>query len=225
MYNHIFEFINHLYNNGPHPPIFLTDLIRMSDKNIKTKAQSKPTITHKPEHRHTYSSDNVIKKEIKALVVLHKEKILKYAEGVIPAPIGVEIDSKTGQLTVPVEIIPVSEVILNPKVVNNLLINEGFVKVKIIAYISDPEPCHDERKCITKEATVPIQSVHQIGGIYPDDDIEEKVHIKSISVIGIPDNSLPKSVGQRIDLAIKIVLEVKLIISRKEIISVLACNN
>jgi hypothetical protein len=197
----------------------------MDDKDTKTEANSKHTISRKPERLHIHSTDNVIKKEIKALVVLHKDKIMKHAEAVIPAPIGVEIDPISGQLTVPVEIIPVGEVILNSKVVNNLLINEGFIKIKIIAYISDCEPCPDEKKCITKEATVPIQAVHQIEGICTDDDIEENVHIKTISVFGIPDNNFPKSVGQRINLAIKIVLEINLIISRKENILVLACNS
>lgn len=221
----IFEFINDLYNKGSNAPIFFDDLIRMYNKDTNIEAKSKPAIANKPEHQHFHSGDNIIKKEIKALVVLHKEKILKCAECVVPAPIGVKMDSKSGQLTVPVEVIPVGEVILTPKIVNNLLINEGFVKVKIIAYISDTEPYCDERKCITKEATVPIQTVHQIEGICTDDDIEEKVHIKSISVIGIPDNNLPKSAAQRINFSIKVVLEVKLIISRKENIIVLACDN
>ncbi|MDO7788675.1 hypothetical protein P6N53_15710 [Desulforamulus aquiferis] len=170
------------------------------------------------------SVEDVVVKRIKTLVLLHKDKIIKFGEGVIPAPVGVEIDPKTGELTVPVEIVPVGEVVLNPKIVDSLLINEGFIKIKLIAYNQGPEPCSDAKTCVVKEATIPIQSYHDIEGICPDDHVQEKVEIKSISVMGIPDDSVSNSSGRKVNLIIKIILEVNLTICREEIIPVLSCG-
>lgn len=178
--------------------------------------ENMPTLLSLP-----FAKDIVIKK-IKTLVLVHKEKIMKFGEVVIPAPIGVKIDAKTGKLTVPVEIVPVGDVILNPIIEKNLLINEGFIKLKII--INNPD-CPDVKKFIVKEITIPIQSVHEIIGIRPDDAVQEKVKIKSISVMGIPDDTDSQSAGRKINLIIKIIIEVKLIIAREEVVSVLSISN
>lgn len=223
MNSHILEFLNHLYHRPPNAPIFFDDLIRSSLKKNRTNTPPAPPV-NELAHLHTPSGYDIAIKKIKASVIVNRDKIMKLAEGVIPAPIGVEIDSKTGQLKVPIEIIPVGDVVLKPKIVDDLLINEGFIKLKIIVYSSDSEPCTDARKCLTKEATIPIHSIHQIDGISPGDNVQEKVSIKSISLLGFPDHSLSKAVGKKINLTIKVVLEVKLTISREEIISVLVCK-
>lgn len=252
MYNEIFEFLDYLYSrtrnipkpiNPPKPPIVTTITPISSPETVPTSLHTSapiisPTSTLMAESAHISTPEPVRKltdlqmpsfvedifvKKIKTFVLLHKDKIMKFGEGIIPAPIGVEIDPKTGELTVPVEIVPVGNVVLNPKIVNDLLINEGFIKIKLISYNQDSEPCPDERKCIVKEATIPIQSFHDIEGICPDDHVQEKVEIKSISVMGIPDDSVPKSGGRKINLIVKVILEVKLTICREEIISVLSC--
>lgn len=167
---------------------------------------------------------NFFIKKIKTLVLLHKDTIIKVGEGILPAPIGVDIDSKTGNLTVPVEVVPVGEIVLNPKIVKNLLVNEGFLKIKLISYSPDPEPCLEARKCTVKETTIPVHSIHKIKGICPDDIVHEKVEIKSISVMAIPDDT-EQTLGTKLNLVIKVILEVKLSVLREEIISVLSVKN
>ncbi|WP_031516913.1 hypothetical protein [Desulfofalx alkaliphila] len=184
-----------------------------------------PTPDNYSDEFHLPFIENIEVKDIKSLVVVHKSRIMKFGETTVPAPLGVNIDPKTGELTVPIEIIPVGDAILKPKVEKNLLINEGFIKLKTIAHHPDLGTCPNTKKCFVKETTIPVQSVHEIKGIRPGDKVQEKVEVKSISVMGIPDNSMPKSAGQKINLLIKIILEVKVVIAREEIISVLSCKS
>jgi hypothetical protein len=159
-------------------------------------------------------------KEIKTLVVVYKNTIMKVGKIVIPAPIGVKIDLKTGKIMAPLKIAPADNVVLTPKVEKGLLINEGFVKIKMLFKNPDPEPCPDVRKSISKEVVVPIQSVHQIDCLRPGDEVKENATIETITVMGIPDNSSSKSTGQKANLIINAVLKIKLTILREQIIPV-----
>ncbi|MEG6615288.1 hypothetical protein V6C27_02445 [Peptococcaceae bacterium 1198_IL3148] len=159
-------------------------------------------------------------KEIKTQVVIFKETIMKIGENIIPAPIGVKIDPKIGKIMAPIKIAPASDVVLTPKIEKGLLVNEGFVKVKMLFKNPDPEPCPDVRKSISKEVVVPIQSVHQIDCLRPGDEVKENAKIETITVMGIPDNSSPKSTGQKANLIIKVVLKIKLTILREQVIPV-----
>lgn len=162
-------------------------------------------------------------KKIKTLVVVAKKTILKVGDTIIPAPIGVKIDPKTGELMVPIKVIPVGDAVLKPEIEKDLLINQGFIKLLLIFKEDDCEPCTDVRKKITKEVLVPIQSVHKIDCLYSGDHIQEKVKVKAITVRGIPVNDC-KSGGTKWDLIIKVILQVKIVIAREEIISVPVLN-
>lgn len=164
-------------------------------------------------------SDNKIK-ELKAPVVVFKETIMKVGESTIPAPIGVKIDYKTGEIMVPVKIAPAGDVVLIPKIEKKLLINEGFVRLKMLFKDPDPEPCPDVRKDIRIEIIVPIQSVHHIDYIRPHDQVQESAKIEAITIRGIPDNSLPRAAGQKANLLIKVVLKVQVTVMREEIVPV-----
>lgn len=159
-------------------------------------------------------------KEIKTLVVVYKTTIMKVGEIIIPAPIGVKIDQNTGMIMTPIKIAPADNVILTPKVERGLLINEGFVKIKMLFKKPNPEPCLDVRKGINKEVVVPIQSVHPIDCLRPGDEVKENIKVETITVMGSPDNSLPKSTGQKANLIIKVVLKIKLTILREKVIPV-----
>ena len=164
------------------------------------------------------------KKKIENYLVVYNKKFVNVAELIIPAPIGVDIDPKSGEITVPVQITPLGDVVLNSIIKNDILINEGFIKTKLFFDNPDPEPCPDVRKGITKVVIVPIQSIHQIDRLCYDDHVQKKVKIKAIIVRGFPDNSTPKSIGRKINLIIKIILEVKLIIFREEIVCIPSCK-
>lgn len=161
---------------------------------------------------------NITLKETKTQVTVFKETIIKVGETTIPTPIGVDINPKTGKIKVPVKITPLCDAVLTPEIVKDLLINEGFIKLQLTFKVSELETCPDVRKIITKEVFVPIQSVHKIDHICPDDNIHERTKIKAITIRGIPDNSMPNSVGTKINLIIKVILEVKLTISREVVV-------
>ncbi|MDO7788679.1 hypothetical protein [Desulforamulus aquiferis] len=159
-------------------------------------------------------------KEIKTFVVVFRDTLTKIGEATIPAPIGVDIDPKTGEVNVPLEITPMGDVVLNPIIGKNKLVNEGSLKIMLTFKDLYPGPCPDVRKSISHEVLVPIQSVHKIEEICPEDHIQEKVEIKSIKVKGIPDKSISKFAGRKMNLLIKVTLQVEVIIAREEIICV-----
>lgn len=165
------------------------------------------------------SSDKT-KKEIKTLVVVAKKTIMKIGETIIPAPIGVKIDPKTGELLVPVDIKPVGDAVLTPTIEKKLLINEGFIKLKLFFKVPDPKHCPDVKKGIIREVIVPLQSVQEVEQIRPDDDIQEEVKIKAITIRGIPDDTVTNIAGKKINLIIKVIIKVKLIISRKKVMPI-----
>ncbi|MHB1393280.1 MAG: hypothetical protein ACYCYE_09420 [Clostridia bacterium] len=159
-------------------------------------------------------------RRIKALVVIAEKNVQKIGDLIIIAPIGVGIDQLTGDLSVPVRIEAIGKPCLKPKIINDVLINEGFVRAKLIVEDIDPEPCPDIRKGIQKEILIPVQSVIEIKGIRPGDHIQEFTEIKSLSVFGIPERPPHGSVGTQVKLIIKVILDVKIIIAREEIITV-----
>lgn len=159
-------------------------------------------------------------KKIKALVVIAEKNVEKIGDLTITAPIGIGIDKATGDLTVPVRLEAVGEPIMKPKIIHEKLINEGFVRAKLIVEDNDPEPCPDVRKGQTKEVFIPLQSVIEIKGILPGDHIQEFTKIVSLSVFAVPDKPQSGSTGTIVKLILKVILDVRIIISREEIVTV-----
>ncbi|MHB8182515.1 MAG: hypothetical protein ACYDDN_01970 [Candidatus Desulforudaceae bacterium] len=157
-------------------------------------------------------------KDIKSLVVLVDRKIHKVGKLQIPAPVGVGIDKTTGELNPPVRLELVEDVVLRPKIMKDLLINNGTVKVKLIVDDHDPGPC-SAKKVIVKPLLVPVQSILKIKGIRPGDHIQEFVKVKSLLVFGFPDSTSP-SLGTKVRLDIKVILRVRIIIAREEVLTI-----
>jgi hypothetical protein len=160
-------------------------------------------------------------KKIKALVVIAEKDVQKIGDLTITAPLGVGIDKTTGDLTVPVLLEAIGEPVLKPKIIPDRLINQGFLHAKLIVEDIDPEPCPDVRKGITKEIFIPIQSVIEIEGICPGDHIQEFAEIESLTVFGVPDKPQSGSAGTKVKLILKVILDVKIIIAREDLITVL----
>ena len=159
-------------------------------------------------------------KKVKASVVIAEKTVDKVGDLIISAPIGVDIDKNTGELTAPVRIEALEKPVLKPKILCDLLINQGFLKARLIVEDNDPEPCPDVRKGIIKTVIIPIQSVIDIKGIRPSDHVQEHVKIRSLSVFAIPDLGPNGVVGKKIKLILKVILKVKIVVSREEIICV-----
>ncbi len=167
------------------------------------------------------------KKKIKTLAIIAERSVQKIGDLTITAPIGVGIDKTTGDLTVPVRLEAIGEPVLKPKIIHDKLINEGFVRAKLIVEDNDPEPCPDVRKGLTKEIYIPIQRVIEIKGICPGDHIQEFAKIKSLSVFAFPDKLQSGFAGTKVKLILKVILDVKIIIAREEIVTVSVdyCSN
>lgn len=159
-------------------------------------------------------------KKIKANVVGVKNVISKVGEIVIPAPIGVDFDPETGDPKVPVKITPVGEAILNPSIGTNKLVNEGSLKILLNFINIYPGICPDKNVSIAKEVVVPIQSVHKFDDICPEDHVQEKIKNTTITVKSVPDKALCPYVGRKMNLLIKVILEVEVVISREEVLKV-----
>lgn len=159
-------------------------------------------------------------KKIKTLVVIAKKTVQKVGDLEITAPVGVGIDNITGNLTAPVRLEISGEPVLKPRILKDKLINEGYVPARLIVEDNDPAPCPDIRKGFVQRVFVPFQSVLEIEGIRPGDDIQEKIKVKSTSVMGFPDFSTHGLAGTKVKLILKVILKVKIIISRECIIAV-----
>lgn len=168
-------------------------------------------------HKRNCNNENSHKR-IKTSVVIAKKVVQKVGDLVIDAPIGVGIDKATGNLTKPVHLELFGDIVMKPKIIKGKLINEGFVPTRLIVEDNDPEPCPDVRKGIIKQVFIPVQSVIEIKGIKPCDDVDEKIKIESFSVFGLPDTSQGLA---KIKLILKVVLKVKVLISRECVIPVL----
>lgn len=156
---------------------------------------------------------------IKTLVVIAEERVQKVGAFTIEAPVGVGTDS-TGKLTHPIRLEPIGDPVLGSTVIENKLINEGFVRAKLIVDDTDPNPCADARKFVPQVVTIPFQTVHDIPGIRPGDHIQEFSKIEALLVSGTPVPCPPGASGSAVTLRLKIVLQVSVVIARECIIAV-----
>lgn len=171
---------------------------------------------HRPKPRPPHGDRRL---HIKTLVVIAEECVQKMGSFTIDAPVGVGIDAN-GKLTHPVRLEPIGEPILGSTIIENKLINEGYVRAKLIVEDIDPKPCADVRKFVPQVVTIPFQTVHDIPGIRPGDHIQEFSRIEALVVSGTPVPCPPGASGSVVALGLKIVLEVKVVIARECIIAV-----
>ncbi|NLN18925.1 MAG: hypothetical protein GX162_06605 [Firmicutes bacterium] len=153
---------------------------------------------------------------VKTLIVIAEECVQKVGSHTIQAPVGVGVD-KHGKLTHPVRLEAVGDPVFNPTILEDKLINEGFIRARLI--VDDPDPCPDAQKAITQLVTIPFQTVHDIPGIKPGDHIQEFSKIEALLVSATPVSCIADSTTM-VSLALKIVLKVDVIIARECIISV-----
>ncbi|MGI6083280.1 MAG: hypothetical protein ACOYEP_10440 [Limnochordia bacterium] len=153
---------------------------------------------------------------VKTLIVIAEECVQKVGSHTIEAPVGVGVD-KHGKLTHPIRLEAVGDPVFNPTILEDKLINEGFIRARLI--VDDPDPCPDTHKPLTQLVTIPFQTVHDIPGIKPGDHIQEFSKIEALLVSATPVSCVADS-ATVVSLALKIVLQVDVIIARECIISV-----
>jgi len=167
------------------------------------------------------SQDHFIKNNtIKTLVVIDKKDIIKIGDIIIPSPVGVSIDRKTGRVITPIHFELINESQFQPLILHDLLINQGFVHVKMIIDNPDPIPCSEMKQNTTKEIFIPVQNITKIEGIEPSDIVQEKKSILSFSVFGIPIPNEPDCIGQKSNLIVKVILKIQIIILRDKFIKI-----
>ena len=156
---------------------------------------------------------------IKALVIVAEECVEKIGTFNIKAPIGVGV-TPSGKLTHPIRLEPIGEPVLNPTIIPNKLINEGFVRARLIVDDIDPHPCADARKHVPQLVTVPFQAVHDIPGIEPNDHIQEFAKVETLLVSGTPEVCPPGVSGSVVTLTLKVILRVSIIVARECVLAV-----
>lgn len=168
----------------------------------------------------TVQNQKFKEKLIKALVIIGKKTVTGVSVLEIAAPVGVGIDHCTGNLTASVRLEKTGEPVLKTNIINNKVINEGFIPFKLILDFIKPESCLNAGREIVQQVYIPFQSVIEFEGIKPGDDIQKQLTVESASVMGIPDACPPGLAGSKAKLRLNIVFNLELVISRQSIISV-----
>lgn len=154
------------------------------------------------------------KRCFKALVVKAEQTLQKVGTLQICAPLGVQIDSKTGELITPVELKLLGKPVFTPTVVPCKLINHGLQKACLI--VEQPRNSGCGYGIVAKlNLDVPIFAMHEIPGLQPGDAVQEKAEVESIDIRGIRNPSSPEC-GDTDLLIIKIVYKVEVCITREE---------
>lgn len=167
------------------------------------------------------SRDHFLKnKTINTLVVIDTKDTIKVGDIIIPSPVGVSIDRKTGQVITSIHFELINEPEFKPFILHDLLINQGIVHVKMIIDNPDPIPCSEMKATIKKEIFIPVQNIIKIKGIEPGDVVQEKISVLSFSVFGIPIPNEPDCIGQKSNLIIKVVLQVQIVILRDKLVKI-----
>lgn len=146
---------------------------------------------------------------IKINVVIAEIEVTKIASLDLGAPLGVDMNLDTGELTKIIRIEPVRDPVLRKTIIPGKLINEGFLEARLIL---EPE----EVKTILY---LPIYSVTKIDGIKPGDKVTEVSELEHISISGLPDIIPIGQSGYKVMLLVRALLKVQITITREEIIS------
>lgn len=142
-------------------------------------------------------------------VVVAEIEATKIASLEMQAPLGVDVQLDTGELTKQVRVIPLDEPLLRRTILPGKLINEGFLKVQLM--VEDNE--------LQNVLYLPIFSVTDIEGIQPGDHVLEFSELEHISVSGLPDVVPLGQSNYRVKLFVRALLNIQITVTREEIVS------
>jgi hypothetical protein len=158
------------------------------------------------------------KRSVKALVVKAELTVQKVGTIQICAPLGVIVDSKTGELRTPVELKLLGQPVFTPTVVSCKLINNGLQKACLVVQKLCRSGC--EFSVSSKvDLDIPIFGMHDIPHIQPGDQVQEKAEVELIDIRGIRDPN-SKDCGEKVILIIKVIYKVDVTIAREETICI-----
>ena len=146
---------------------------------------------------------------IKTNLVVAEIEAMKIANLELKAPIGVDVDLKTGELTEIVRVEPIGDPVLRPTIIPGKLVNVGFLKATLIV---EPED-------MQTPIYLPIFSVTKIDGIKPGDEIVEVAKLEHISISGLPDVVPLGHSGYNVKIYVRALLKVLITVTREEIVS------
>lgn len=156
------------------------------------------------------------KRFVKALVVKGEQTIQKAGIIQLCAPLGVQVDSKTGELKTPVELKLLGQPVFTPTAISCKLINHGLQKACLVVQQTRHAGC-DFSVSSKLNLDIPIFSMHDILHLQPGDQVQEKAEVESIDIRGIR-NPNSTECGEAAILIIRIVYKVEVCIAREETI-------
>ncbi|HBG00976.1 MAG TPA: hypothetical protein DDW87_05320 [Firmicutes bacterium] len=155
---------------------------------------------------------------IKALVIKAELTVQKVGTIEVAAPLGVEVDHRTGELETPVELELIGLPVFTPTIVPCKLINHGLQKACLVVRQRGCAPCQLSVSS-SLDLNIPIYGMHDVPHIKSGDHVQELAQVESIDIRGIRD---PSSHGceRRDILIVRVVYRVKVIIAREELVSI-----
>ncbi len=156
------------------------------------------------------------KRFVKALVVKAEQTIQKVGTIQICSPLGVQVDSRTGELKTPVELKLLGQPVFTPTVVPCKLINHGLQKACLVIQQARHAGC-DFAVSSKVSLDIPIFAMHDIPHLQPGDQVQEKAVVESIDIRGIRNPNSVECDATNI-LIIRIVYKVEICIASEETI-------
>jgi len=156
--------------------------------------------------------------------VIYFEKSTKVVNDFdICAPIGINIDINTGQITSIFFIEILEPLVLNPTIKGNSIILNGNLHVKLIFKNPEPCPCTDLKKEFCEEVYIPIQCV-LFHDIQCDNSIKIETNNKILSttISGFPSPN-HKDIGIKNILTIKTIIKIDCVLLKEETLKVYNC--
>ncbi|HKM42882.1 MAG TPA: hypothetical protein VJZ70_02715 [Limnochordia bacterium] len=142
-------------------------------------------------------------------VVIAEIETTKIASLELKAPLGVGVDLETGDMTKLVKVTPLGEPVLRRAILPGKLINEGFLKTRLIV----------EGDILERTLYLPIFSVTEIEGIQPGDHVLEFAELEHSSVSGLPDVVPLGQSCYQVKLFVRALLKIQITVTREEVVS------
>ena len=157
------------------------------------------------------------KRLVKALVVKAELEVQKTGKLQIAAPLGVRVNSATGEIQTPLELELLGEPVFTPTIVPNKLLNHGLQKACLVVR----KPGGDCKLALSSKTKldIPIYGMHDIPCLEPGDHIQERAKVESIDLRGIKDPDF-QGCETRYVLLITVVYKVKVIIARERLVPI-----
>ena len=158
------------------------------------------------------------KRVIKALVIIADPTVQKVGMIQIPAPLGVKVDGRTGELETPVELKLIGEPVFTPSIVCGKLINHGLQKARLIVKKTRSTSC-SYAIASTHDLDIPINGVHPVCKIEPGDHVKETATVETIEIRGFRHPNQQECDGQYV-LNIQVFYKVRIVVAREESICI-----